>query len=447
MADQNAINQQVIQALQAINEQLAAANAGAGVNPPAPPVFAATPSQVNADAIIDYRTAQGIKLFNAASEKLPVTFDINSQGANLFCDALLDRANKSGWYTGAGDILNIPDASGTNRNLITEYGRLSMDKIKEHALTYINGETRRVQNSTQMLLCIKESLTEAGKLKILSESSQWKANDKESGPMLFKYIMQKAVVDTRATSSFFRENLTSLDSYITTIDSNIELFNQYVHVNQDGLKARGETTDDLVINLFKAYMNVADQNFVEYIRTKKNAYDEGTDTLEPETLMTHALNKYHILVQEGKWKSLSPQDEQLVALKAQYKALKDANLRLSRTLGSDALRKPKKSKKAKGPKQTVEHWKKRAPKDGEASTKVVNNKTYHWCKAHKAWTMHKEDECRLKLRDQSPTSDNEKKGKDKKSDRQAKWMRTLAAICEDLSDSDDDASVVSSDHH
>lgn len=110
-----------------------------------------------------------------------------------------------------------------------------------------------------------------------------------------------------------------------------ELLNQYVHANQEGLGARGEKTNNLVINLFKAYLNVADQNFVNYIKIKKNAYDEGTDILEPETLMTNALNKYHIfLIQEKKWKALLPQDEQSVALKTQYQELNDTNLKLSK---------------------------------------------------------------------------------------------------------------------
>jgi hypothetical protein len=128
---------------------------------------------------------------------------------------------------------------------------------------YIEGNSRRTQNSAQMLSCIKESLSDAGKLKILSKSAKWTVNGKESGVLLFKNIMQKAVVDTRATSSFFRENLTRLDAYIMTIDSNIKLFNQYVNINCAGLQAHGENTDDLIINLFKAYLNIADQSFVE----------------------------------------------------------------------------------------------------------------------------------------------------------------------------------------
>jgi hypothetical protein len=256
--------------------------------------------------------------------------------------------------------------------------------------------------------------------------------------------MQKAVVDTRATSSFFRENLTSLDSYITTIDSNIELFNQYVNINRAGLQARGESTDDLVINLFKAYLNVADQNFVEYMKKKKDDYDEGTTILEPGTLMTHALNKYHILVQEHKWKAMSPQDEQLVALKAQYEELRDANLRLARSISGKKATKStddgQKSKKKgrKQPQKQQEPWKKEPPKDGEPLTKIVNNKTYNWCSYHLAWTFHAEKDCRLRLQADNKSKEDKTKAKGKKVGKKIKWMKILAAICDDFSDEEED---------
>eukprot|EP00978_Attheya_sp_CCMP212_P038792 scaffold195892_cov65-Attheya_sp.AAC.1 len=33
-------------------------------------------------------------------------------------------------------------------------------------------------------------------------------------------------------------------------------------------------------------------------------------------------------------------------------------------------------------------------KAGE-TTRKVNNKVYHWCSKHNAWTLHKPDDCRL----------------------------------------------------
>jgi hypothetical protein len=86
----------------------------------------------------------------------------------------------------------------------------------------------------------------------VSEADTYDINGRHSGIMLFKLMMRKANADTRAMASQLWENLTNFESYISTIDSNIELFNQHVKVNRDGLAARGESSYDLIINLFKA---------------------------------------------------------------------------------------------------------------------------------------------------------------------------------------------------
>jgi hypothetical protein len=88
-----------------------------------------------------------------------------------------------------------------------------------------------------MLNCLKASLTDVGWLKIMSEADKYTVNGKESGPLLFKLLMQTAVVDTVATAEFYQANLSSIDTYIATVDSNIEIFNQYVKTQLAGLKA------------------------------------------------------------------------------------------------------------------------------------------------------------------------------------------------------------------
>lgn len=46
-------------------------------------------------------------------------------------------------------------------------------------------------------------------------------------------------------------------------------------------------------------------------------------------------------------------------------------------------------------------WKQVEPKEGEAKTKVVGDKTYHWCRGHdgaahrKMWSMHAPNECSI----------------------------------------------------
>ena len=95
------------------------------------------------------------------------------------------------------------------------------------------------------------------------------------GELLFKLMIQKSIIYTRATSTYLRENLANLDTYMSTVNSDIENFNQYVKVNVDGLKARGERIDDIIINLFKAYQVASYGQFVRYKKKKRDQYDDG----------------------------------------------------------------------------------------------------------------------------------------------------------------------------
>jgi hypothetical protein len=42
-----------------------------------------------------------------------------------------------------------------------------------------------------------------------------------------------------------------------------------------------------------------------------------------------------------------------------------------------------------------EKWQRVPPKDGEANKKKHNSRTYHWCKHHMTWGIHKEMDCHL----------------------------------------------------
>jgi hypothetical protein len=101
-------------------------------------------------------------------------------------------------------------------------------------------------------------MTEAGKVKIMKELDAYDVDGILSGPLLLKLILKKAIIDSRATSANLREQLTTLDSYMASVDCNVELFNQHVKEVVSGLIAMGESTDELVVNLFKAYRVVGD---------------------------------------------------------------------------------------------------------------------------------------------------------------------------------------------
>ena len=394
--------------------------------------FSLTPAQANSGDIIDYTTTAGLKIYNAATEALPVKFDCQSKSVSTFCEKLIDRANEAGWKTGASNMLTIPDSNGEDRSLLTEYGRLTEEDIRNHADTYMANESRQAQNNVQMYNCLTKSLTEEGHLKIMEEADSYTSNGVAIGTLHFKLLMSTAVVDTRATASHLRENLTSLDAYMVTVHSNVELFNLHVKENRQGLKARGESTDDLMINLFKGYMAASDKEFAKYIRLKKDEYDEGKDISE-ERLMKLALNKYTNMKRDGDWNAPSAEQKQIVALRASLDEMKKEGLQLSKGLKNGGKtswkgKNPKsegktfKPKKGKGQgKEEQWAWKKVPPSEGQSHQKKKDEKSYNWCKYHQAWVLHDPSECQ-----KNPDFQAEEKPKRNKVSFAAKLNQLLA---------------------
>jgi hypothetical protein len=118
---------------------------------------------------------------------------------------------------------------------------------------------------------------------------------------------------------------------MSTVDLNIELFNQHVKVNRDGLTARGESSDYLTIDICKAYLCVTYCDFVRYMRNKKYDYEDGED-FTVEQLLTMSLIKFQILKDSGNWNSLSPEQDQSMALTSKVNTLKDPNLKLANSV-------------------------------------------------------------------------------------------------------------------
>ena len=98
------------------------------------------------------------------------------------------------------------------------------------------------------------------------------------GATYLKVLLSKAEVDTRATASHIRKNLTKLNEYMRHVaKDNIEEFNEYVRDQVTSLTSRGETTTDLLTNLFEGYLACQDKKFIEYIEKLKDGYEERTN--------------------------------------------------------------------------------------------------------------------------------------------------------------------------
>ena len=406
--------------------------------------FALTPA-LSTKETLDYKGMVDSKIYKNGSAKLSVEIDGTPENLNLVLDAIEEKAVSTGWLD---TVLKIHLENGEHMDLLTQYGQLTMEQVKHHVGTYIDKNVRAAQDSMMMYSCLSNSMTQEARKKILLYKNEYYFNDRiPSGALLLKVLIRESYVDTNATIKFVRENLSSLDVYMVKVDSDIEKFNQYVYQNLLKLKSHGQTTSDLMANLFKGYAKASDKVFVAYIAKKEDDYDEGRDCGHVQ-LMLLALQKYKTLTEAGKWNAPTDAEAKIIALEAEVTKLKAKNNGHTNKYNNKSKNSYKNTDnsgkdhgKSPGTKQPPE-WMTTKPKEGESHTKMVSGKEYHWCNNHQAWTRHKPSECKGKgyKFPSKKSDDTEKKRKpdDNSKDKNDKKKPKLVALTSMYESSDEE---------
>lgn len=379
-------------------------------------------------SVINYSTKSGDSLYRQATVKLAdELFDCTADGLRDFLRQAERRSEVMGWDQ---SVLHIPndfnDIAGPGINFFQNYGELKMDKLRKLVELYITGRTRAAQDSAQLYQCLYNSLSKVGRDKVYLKHSEYTVKSERSGTLLLKVIIQVSTIDTNATTSAIRLALVSLYEYMPTVNDDITKFNQHVSAQVELLKARGHDTQDLTVNLFKAYSTVRDAKFREYIAQKESEYEESTEELSYEKLMLLAENKFKIRKVRNTWNERTPEEEKIIALEAYIKkANKTGNYKSNgkekgKPIDKKKPHKPdKKTKNFKEP----EPWMMVAPKEGEPKEKTVNNLKWHWCPNHAKWTRHKPEECK---------GINGKKGNQSANrEKKLKFARAVSALAEE----------------
>ena len=218
----------------------------------AQPPFALHPADA-IPGVIDLTTREGIKLYQNATQSF------YSDPADCFNCEVEGRASCFGCRDAILEISNdITNPLGRTKNLLTHYGELTLEHLCAWEITYLHGISRAAQDTAHLHLCLMNSLTQAGKDKVLLWSDQFILNRQESGILLLKIIIRESHLNTNATTNSIRTKLSNLDEYITTIGCDFTKFNKHVKRLLEQLKAHGGETHDLLTNLFKAYISVKD---------------------------------------------------------------------------------------------------------------------------------------------------------------------------------------------
>lgn len=388
---------------------------GGGDEPPLIPrppaaMFSLTPGRAN-PGILDYTTKTGYYHWSGATAKLEEElYDCSPNGFYQFIKSLTKRADSYGWSKPGGITWLKPnDNDNQPRNLLVDYGVFTLEAIRIHEESYIATQTREAQDDRMLFECIMNSLTIEGKAKLNIFETEYHVSVPNQAPLpsgllLFKVLVRESHLDSNATSGMIRTKLTNLDSHLEQMGNDIVKFNGYVTMLLDSLKARGETTHDLLTNLFKAYAACSDKNFVRYIADRQTEWEDGKE-MTPTQLMEKAANKYKILKTKELWEAPSAEEEKLLALEARFAELKKkfANKRKkpgssnnsSGSNGDPPTQKKKKDRKEKPA------WMFTRPTDADLrKPREWNGTMWHYCgsetggKCDGVYRAHKPSECK-----------------------------------------------------
>jgi hypothetical protein len=394
--------------------------------------------------LIDFTTKAGVSYYKSASKSMypeDSLFELDKDALPTFIKFTKERAINYKWVrpanTGGGilQVENPPVAGGpaTWTNVVTNYGEKTLEEIRTHEEAYIATPTRKAQDSNMLYHCLMNSLSVTAKESILMWEDEFNVNGKQSGVLLYKVIVRESHIDSNATSTSIRTQMSNLSTYIQEVGGDIQKFNKHVKLLVQGLAARGERSTDLLVNIFNAYKSVKDETFIKYVVEKESAYEEGKD-YTPTQLMTLAESKYKILVDKGTWQALSPEQQKIVALEAEMKGLKKKTRQPAKARGGDRTRgKGGGSEAGKVGKKPTWLWKHEKPKSSEAKKpRKWNGTEYWWCdpatggKCDGKWRVHKPAQCKgYKKREKDSTQKGKQEG------RKAKLLKAVEARTED----------------
>ena len=364
--------------------------APAAVAPTATP-FAFTPAQARAN-LLDYGLPGDAKIFNGATAKLGTLFSLDKPNVMVLLAEVGDRAESSAWQSTMEVVIGATPATalqpanlGTTLQLIKDYGQLTLEQVRSTAVALHAALGRDAQNDFQIYVCLSKSVAESTKTKMLHEKASYMLGPKASGLLYLKVLLNKAEINSRSKAAHIRDTLNALDVYMTTTaDNNISKFNDHVKTQLAALTARGETTQDLLNNLFKGYAKIDCEEFREEIKQARRDHESGRKDYTPETLMDLTLETYNRCILFKTWGVRSPQEELIAVLQAQIIAL---------TAVPPAKKKEKKVPKPDDRFKGKWSWKNVKPGADEKQSKEFEGKKYHWCPGHGFWTLHHPSDC------------------------------------------------------
>jgi len=133
-----------------------------------------------------------------------------------------------GWENILNILVNTAVQARLTHSLLTHYGQVTLQQVKEHAATYLNTQTRAAQNNLLLYMCLAASIAPETKAKAMIFHQDYHEGQTPISTAYLKILIREANVNTRSTIVHIWAKLSALDLYILTIGCDITKFNTYV---------------------------------------------------------------------------------------------------------------------------------------------------------------------------------------------------------------------------
>ena len=338
-------------------------------------------------------------MFSTATKPLDEPYDGSKNGIHMFIHQVSTRAAICGWTT---TIMSIPAPTAAEPqatlSLLHQYGQITLAQIEAHARAYQALPLKAAQDANALKLFLAGSLDKTLMMRVLAKQSSYTFDGIESGPAMFRVIIQLVGIETTASVAVINAILRTMPAKLQEVKTDIVRFNEFVTEQCNELTSRGHPPHDILHLLFEAYRTAGNDEFTEYIRAKQSAVYDGSLTMEYQDLMSIAEEKYKIMMITGEWKvpkstTRTTTDEHIVALQAQVQALQAATATKAKPVKPGTATNDRRNNTGKWA------WKDKAPKEHEPKAKVVDGRQYVYCPNHEStkWVLadkHK-DGCKL----------------------------------------------------
>ena len=252
---------------------------------------------------------------------------------------------------------------------------------------------------------IHGSLTENAKTLLQGDEDFFKVTDADGnpfydGPAYFWKIAEYVDPNNGHLIENVRKELRSLNVKNFGY-SVIKMLAEFKNLKQRVAELGGTyDEDDQFLDFWECLKTMKEKQFSQYVKQEKDQFrKKSRSTRDPiEVYMKDFVDKEVAMKTDNEWNVMSQEDAMVMALISALEGNGKSNKNKKDKTKKDPKNDKKKDENPSEEKKEFKYppWKLKAPKAGEPTTKVVDGKTYHFCrkcrKGEGLWALHKESD-------------------------------------------------------